>query len=336
MTRLRLLQLAAAGAVVAFVLLRSHPHEMWSALKGIDVLPALLALALNLPVLLLAPLRSGLVFRKLGHPVPAAILIPTTVLGFVAGGLTPAASGELLRAQALKTRAGVPFEAGVVAAIYERVLAMFLLALTTAVVFGVGNLQVAWAVALALTMAMLTVAPWVVATLAWRFLPGQSDAAGRGRFSAGLRAVLAAAIEVRSLLADLPLLLRWSTVTVSMFAVIALQYWALARAVGGGVSYGDAWLAFGISTFAGVIALIPLGLGILDSSLAATLDRLGMTLEQGAVVAVLVRALVTLPLVLAAVASYLYLQRLEVAPAGSPSQPALDGPAREASDLQRK
>jgi uncharacterized membrane protein YbhN (UPF0104 family) len=104
-----------------------------------------------------------------------------------------------------------------------------------------------------------------------------------------------------------------------MFAVISLQYWFLAKGVSGGISFVDAWQALGISTLAAVVTLIPLGLGILDSSLAAVLDRLGLTLEQGAAVAVLVRATVTLPLVLAAFACYLYLHQT------SPREPATQG-----------
>jgi len=56
------------------------------------------------------------------------------------------------------------------------------------------------------------------------------------------------------------------------------------------------------------------------ASLAAVLQRLGTTIEQGSVVAVLVRATVTLPLVLAALASYVYLAR---AGGGTP-QPDLE------------
>jgi len=58
-----------------------------------------------------------------------------------------------------------------------------------------------------------------------------------------------------------------------------------------------------------VASLLPLGLGVLDGTLAAVLARLGATLDQGSIVAVSVRATVTLPLLLAAFVCYLYLQR---------------------------
>jgi uncharacterized membrane protein YbhN (UPF0104 family) len=97
-------------------------------------------------------------------------------------------------------------------------------------------------------------------------------------------------------------------VTLAIFAVIATQHWLLARSINADAGFVDAWLALGVSTIAAIASLLPFGVGVLDGSLAATLDRLGATLEQGGIVALLVRAAVTLPLILAAFACYLYLQ----------------------------
>ena len=84
MTKLRLLHLALAVGVVVVVVLRAHPSELRSALADADFGLAAIAVLLNVPIALLAALRSSFVFRRLGHRVPAAILIPTTILGFVA------------------------------------------------------------------------------------------------------------------------------------------------------------------------------------------------------------------------------------------------------------
>jgi uncharacterized membrane protein YbhN (UPF0104 family) len=306
---LRLLQLGLVAAVVAFIAVRSHPGEVWDVLRDVDLTRSLAATMLNIPVLLLTPLRSSLVFRRLGHRVPVDVLISTTILGFVAGGLTPAASGELLRAQALRARAGVPFEQGVVAVVYERVLALYYLALSACVVFALGRVDAGQAVAVCAGATALWLAPWLAAVAAWRFVPDGERIRGGGLLARGLRGALSMSQRLRLLLEDLRLLLLWSSISLAMFMLIAAQYWLLARAVGGDIGIGDAWVALGVSTFAGVAALIPLGLGVLDGSLAATLDRLGTTLEQGAVVAVLVRAVITLPLLLAAAACFLYLQR---------------------------
>jgi uncharacterized protein (TIRG00374 family) len=301
-----LLHVAVAGAVLAAVILSLHPEELWRALKNVDLGLVLLAVLLNLPVMLLAPLRSWLVFRRLGHDVPGRVLIPTTIVGFVAGGLTPAASGELLRVAALRRGAGVPAPDSMVAVLYERGLSSYFLGVITIVLVGVTTLPRPWPGLVIAGGIVLALAPWAFSGLAASLAARAQNLGLPGL----LRRLLAMVAQLRLLLSDAILLVQWSGVTGLMFAVIALQYWLLARSVGSGIGYGDAWIGLGVSTLAGIASLIPFGLGVLDGSLAATLDRLGLTLEQGGVVAILVRAAVTLPLIVAAFACYFYLQRL--------------------------
>ncbi len=181
MTRLRLLNLAIAVAVVAFLIVRSHPGRIWDALGQTDFKLVLAAVALNLPVALLASLRSFLVFRGLGRSVPAEVLLPTTVLGFVAGGLTPAATGELLRAGALRSRAGVAFEETMLVVAYERVLSVYVLALGTIVLFGLRSLALGLALPLLAACLLLALAPWVAARALRRLLSDGTAGSGRKR-----------------------------------------------------------------------------------------------------------------------------------------------------------
>jgi uncharacterized membrane protein YbhN (UPF0104 family) len=307
--RTRLLaNLAVATAVVAFFVYRADPGEIWHALKATDYRLAAVAVALNLPVALLAPLRSLLVFRRLGFKVPFSVLGPTTVLGFVAGGLTPAASGELLRAGALRSRAGVPVETTVAVVAYERILSLYLMAASAALVFAVMRLPSSGALVAVPAGGAALLLPWPAARLAGRLFSNREVRQGRGLARRLIGYVASVLTQIRSLLDSPGLLLGWSAVTIAMFGVIAAQYWILARGVAGGVSYGEAWVALGISTVAAVLSLVPFGAGVLDASLAASLHRFGTTLEQGGGVAVLVRATVTLPLVFGAFACYLYLQ----------------------------
>jgi uncharacterized membrane protein YbhN (UPF0104 family) len=317
-TPARLLHVALAAGAVAFVVVRSDPAALREALSGTDLGLAALAAALNLPVALMASVRSGFVFRSLGHRVPPEVLLPTSVVGFVAGGLTPAAAGELLRTGALRGRAGVPVEESVVAVAYERVFALYLLALSAAVIFALDRLAAA--------ATLLFLLPLLAARSLPRF-PPPAEAGQGGALRRAARRAAALALRVRVLFEDAALHARWATLTLSMLLLIALQYWLLARGVAGGVSLPEAWLALGVSTVAAVLSLLPLGLGVLDGSLAATLDRLGLTLEQGGVVALLVRATVTLPLVALAFLSYVYLQR-RAAPEPAPSRRdgAAEGP----------
>ncbi|HEY7374387.1 MAG TPA: lysylphosphatidylglycerol synthase transmembrane domain-containing protein [Polyangia bacterium] len=315
MTPLRLLQVGLAVAVVAFVVVRSHPSELWRVLQDVDARRALAALLLNVPVLLLAPLRSYLVYRRLGHSVAAGVVVPTTIVGFVAGGLTPGASGELLRAQSLRDRAAVSFHDVVTAVVYERALSVYVLVLAAAFIAAVSYLSPAAAASAGVVCLALVLAPWAGAGLLSAFKLEDRHIEGSGIVARAARRLLSTAVQIRFLMQDVKLLLATSAISLVIFALIALQYWLFARGVNADVGIGDAWIALAISTFAGIVALIPLGLGILDGSLAATLDRLGATLEQGAAVVVLVRALVTLPLVLIAALCYVLLQRRVAAPA---------------------
>jgi uncharacterized membrane protein YbhN (UPF0104 family) len=325
-TLTRLLHVALAAGAVAFVVVRSDPAALREALSGTDLGLAALAAALNLPVALMASVRSGFVFRSLGHHVPQDVLLPTSVVGFVAGGLTPAAAGELLRTGALRARAGVPVEESVVAVAYERVFALYLLALSAAVIFALDRLAVPWQAVAAAAATLLFLLPLLAARSLPRF-PPPAEAGQGGAPRRAARRAAALALRVRVLFEDAALHARWAALTLSMLLLIALQYWLLARGVAGGVSLPEAWLALGVSTVAAVLSFVPLGLGVLDGSLAATLDRLGLTLEQGGVVALLVRATVTLPLVALAFLSYVYLQR-RAAPEPAPSRPdgAAEGP----------
>ncbi len=309
MTKLRLLNLAIATGVVAFIVLRAHPHELWSALSETNYRLALLAIVPNLPICLLASLRSSLLFRRLGHRVPAGVLVPATVLGFVAGGLTPASAGELLRAKALRSSANVDVDQSIAVVVYERVLALYLLALTTALIAALSTLPLAWSPLLLAVALGLVLLPWLVALKVGSFASLAERMTGAGMLPRVARNAFAMAEKLRVLLREPFLLLQWSSLTIAMFALIALQYWLLARAIAGGIEFSEAWLALGVSTIAAVLTLLPFGLGVLDGSLAAMLVRGGLTLEQASLAAIAVRATVTLPLVLAAFACYLYLQR---------------------------
>ncbi len=322
MIRLRLLQAAVAIAFFGVLLASSRPAKLRDALGEIDVPLAAAAAALNLPVLVLAPLRSHLVMRRLGYGVAPRVLVPATVLGFVAGGLTPAAAGELLRAEALRSRAGLPFASGIALVLFERLLSAYVLALSSAAVFALTRLRAELAAAVLVLALLAVAAPWLLGHAPWPLTPSADE---RGGWRTAVRRVAGLAAELRRLARDPLLLVSWSALTLAVFGVIALQYWLLGRAVAGGVGFGEAWLALGVSTLAGIASLIPFGLGALDGSLAAMLDRLGMTLEQGGAVAVLVRGCVTLPLALCAVVAFFYLRRLreERGPRG-----VADGPER--------
>ena len=323
--RSRLLPVLAAGAAVAFIIARSHPAEAWEAVEGTNFLFVVPALLLNLPVVLLTPVRSGLILDRQGHRVRASVLLPAAILGFVAGGITPGASGELLRAEALRRRAGVPFETSVVTIIYERLLAFYLMGLSTATLLVRAAAPEVLQLPVLAAGATLCLLPWLLA-LALTPVLNSPIRTGNSLPARILRSTLAAAVRVQLLMRDLDLLVRCTLVNAATLFLLALQLWLLAKGVAGGIAFDEAWIALGVSMMAGVASLVPFGLGALDGSMAAVLDAQGMTLEQGGLVALLIRATATLPLIVVAFACYLFLHRT-VPRETPPDRPAPTGVA---------
>jgi uncharacterized protein (TIRG00374 family) len=116
---------------------------------------------------------------------------------------------------------------------------------------------------------------------------------------------LAARIER---LTDAPrLMTQWSLTTLLMMALVALQFWLLCQSVGSTATYQLAWFALTGSQVAGIVSLLPFGIGVADASLVGILAGGGVNLDQALAVAVLVRFTITLPLIASAIASYVYL-----------------------------
>ncbi len=309
MSRWRLLHASIAIALLALIVWKTGVGDVRRVLSDVD--PRLLAavVALNVPAALLFPVRSHFVLRRMGAQVPFRVLVPAAILGNVAGALTPASSGELLRTAVLRSHADLPVEDGLALVLYERALSVWMMAAGTAVVVSFIALDFAQAVAVtavALLLAMLPAAgPWLL-----DMLPDAGDDDRPGLLASVLRRVQRVAGRLQLLLGDRALLAGWSLLTAAIFAIATLQLWLLARSVSHAIRPEEAWTAYGASQLAGIASLLPLGLGAADGSVAALLRRMGTTFEQGTVVAILVRATMTLPLGLMAVASYLYLVRM--------------------------
>jgi uncharacterized membrane protein YbhN (UPF0104 family) len=323
MSRWRLLHASMAVALLALIVWKTGIGDVRRVLSDVDPWPLAAVALLNLPIALVFPVRAHFVLRRLGADVPPRVLVPATILGNVAGSLTPASSGELLRAAVLRSHADLPVEDGLALVMFERALSVWIMAAGTAVVVSFVALDRAAAVAVAavaLALAMLPVAsPWLL-----DLLPAAGDEGRSGVVRGLLRRLQRVAGRLRLVLGDRLLLAGWSLLTAVIFAITTLQLWLIAREVTHAIRPEEAWTAYGASQLAGIASLLPLGLGAADGSLAALLRRMGTTFEQGTVVAILVRATMTLPLGLLAVASYLYLARVAGDPSGDAAPTAVD------------
>ena len=325
-SRARLLRLASVSIALlamAIVLLTAHPREIWENLRGVEIATLVLVALLNLPVCALFTLRSRLVLKRMDCYVPIRMLLPVSVLGNVAGSLTPAASGEFLRAAALQRSGGMTLSAALTVVAYERLVSTYLLILSTLACVALATLSPAVAVAIIAACAALGTMPWLAATLLLPRLPGAASIEGEGLVARPLRYVLTMVEAVRGLLQDPLLLLAWSVPTLASFGLVALQIHLLARAAATHVGFVDAWTAFGGSGVAAIASLLPFGLGIGDGSMAAILQSTGVELGRAAAIVVLVRAATTLPLVLLATISYVYLNHETVADTAPPKAPGV-------------
>jgi uncharacterized protein (TIRG00374 family) len=313
---LHLLSLVFAALILAFVLVRADPPAVWRALRGIETDTALTAVLLNLPVLACFVARSMLVLRRMGHMVPLRVLVPASIVGNVAGALTPAASGELLRAGALQRSGALSIDDALVLVAYERLLSTFLLVLSTGASLALVALPLGAGILVSTLCVAFALAPWLLATIFPR-LPSPAAIRGEKLFARIGRYGLAMVGQIWALFRDVRLLISWSALTLLTFAIIALQFSLVARSLGEHVSLLDAWVAFGGSGVAAIASFVPFGLGVADGSLAALLSRTGIAFERATAIALMVRAVITLPLVVAVVFSYVVLLRTRVESASS-------------------
>jgi len=307
MRSFRLLHAAVAAALIALLLWKADIGAVGDALSGVDVTLVVAVVALNIPVMLLLFVRSNMVLRALGHDVPVRLLLPAAVLGNVAGSLTPASAGDLLRAAVLRTHADIPAEDGLALVIYERGVSVYLMALGTGAIAAIRWLPLPFALASAGAAGALTLLPIAAGQLLVAKLPltPRTEAGLRARL---LRRASGVAERLAAALGDARLMLRWSPVTAAIFGINALQLWLVTESVSGGVRIDEAWIGFGASQLAGIVSLLPLGLGAADGSLAALLRQMSsLSLDESTAVAVLVRLAMTLPLGVSAVGAYLYL-----------------------------
>jgi uncharacterized protein (TIRG00374 family) len=305
MKRFALLRWFAGAGVLGFVLLRLDTDDFGAAVVSVDAAALIGAVALNVPLLLLAALRSRLVLSRLEHSLKPGLLLASVTLGFVAGSLTPGASGELLRADALNARGGVGLRDGLALVVFERGLSFYIMVLSGAAAGAVLLLPPIAAAVVVVAAILLAIAPAFSGTLL--LLVSRVDAEADSLAGRCLNLVRRLLQRLGDIANDRSLVLSWSLVTLVMFGIIAFQVWLLAEGLGGGLSFFEAIFVLIAFQVLAVISLIPMGLGIMDGTIVGLTSRWGLSDDNALALAVLVRVASTLPLILAAVASYLYL-----------------------------
>jgi uncharacterized protein (TIRG00374 family) len=295
----------AAGVVgvgvLGVLLWRAGPAQVWAALRTLSLPALLLAVALNLPITLVRALRTRLVLLGLGHTVPWWSVTRAQLAGQTLSSLTPAASGDLVRAWMWRRDDGVPAPTGVAAVVFERLLSLVLLLGAGAAFFAPTIGGPAVTAGICAGAAALIAIPWLLARV-----PAARHAAAQLLQVAarlpGLRhraqPLTSMGTQVATLAADTPLLLTFTVTTLVIFVLSGLQIWLLTPT--GAPTIAAATGVYGISQAGGSLSALPFGIGPADAIVVGMLLRAGVPFGIGTTVALLLRGAVTIPIALAA------------------------------------
>lgn len=314
--------------LLALVAWRSRAWELGERLGAADVRPIVLAVALNVVIMVAWAARSSDLLAGAGHAVPIAPLIPMTAFANTINNVTPGSVGELVRLYLLRAHHGVDYTTGAAVVVVERLVAIALLGASALVLWGAwsAGLRPWLTVAALLVVALLPTLVYrlgVRPTALLRFVP-LGRLVGGERWVAVGRSLQHIDATVASLLVDPRRALAFAGWTALVFASYTGQMLLVAAAIGRDIDPAAAWGALGIGIVAGVLSLLPFGLGSTDLVVVALLGVAGVPTAEAAAITFGYRVVSTLPLGLAGVGSYAYL---------SASLP--HGHASEAADATR-
>ncbi len=254
--------------------------------------------------------------RQLGYRVPMRSMAPIQLVGQTSSTITPAASGDYVRAYLWRSSNGVPVRVGAAVVTFERLYSLFLMiALSLLLILFPRHGVIGW-ILVALGLGVATFAPllfelmptsleqWVLAKLGKRRI--------MGRFQEGARVMID---QVRKLM-KAPLLLAWTSgLTLVNFIAMGAQLWLVMLSLAHRVPITQAVAANSTSQVAGIISTLPFGIGSQDAILVTVFAGYGVTVSLAASAAVLMRATTTIPLALAGLAAYLMVDKPAVRPA---------------------
>jgi uncharacterized protein (TIRG00374 family) len=298
------------AALVVGVILISHPDRVWSSVQEVDGLPLLGALALNVPVILLRALRAQIIVGHLNYRVPMRHMLPVQLVGQTSSTLTPAASGDFVRAYLWRRSDRVPLRVGAAVVAFERLYSLSLLIAVSVLLITLPRRGIVGWIAVAVGLTLATFAPLLFELLPPAFERWALGRLARGRFLSRFEEGALGMLDQFRLLMRAPLLLAWtSALSVAIFIFSGFQIWLIMDGLEHRVPITQAVAAFATSQVAGILSTLPFGIGSADAVLVALFAGYGVTITMAATVAVLLRAVTTVPQALAGLAAYLMLER---------------------------
>ncbi len=316
----RVLLYVLAIAFFAIVLWRSR---FWDSGDALESVGAEYFLAIPLLSLVFAPplaVRGRTLLAALGHRVPALSLAPLAYFGNTVGFMTPAASGEALRPSLLRRTFGVPIAQGIGAVLFERLFSFYFVGLSCLLALSWTNEAPGWVGPVALPLLLIsTLVPSAAAAAApgiGRVLPVERLARVLPH---GLRENLEESAEtLRKLWLSGLVVAVFIILSAFMFLVMAVQFWLIPDALGQNLSLQEAYVVLTVSTIAGFLSGLPLGLGATDAVMLSLLRAYGVDATEAGQIVILNRVLINLPAGLFGLVAYLIAIRQKPAETASP------------------
>jgi uncharacterized protein (TIRG00374 family) len=303
-------------ALIALLIWRTRPWDELDLIAGLDQRLLVVAVALNAVVIVMWAVRSRRLLQAVDWSFSVVELMPITAFANTVSSLTPASSGEILRAVVLRRLYGVPYDRSTAVILVERFYALWLMGVS-AVAAAAGTLVMppAW-----------TVGPIWVIGIAVMFLPtglylarvrpgrliSRAMGPGGDRPSRWRRAgnyLVSVDDHLRAILVDPARAIYFAITTAVIFAVFAAQLWLVLASLGTTVSPIGLWSVFGLATIAGVASALPFGLGATDVVLVVGLGLLGVPPAIATTSTLMLRMVGTLPAGLAGTVSWILLSR---------------------------
>jgi len=270
----------------------------------------LAALVLNVPVVWLRALRAQVLVRHLEHRVTMRAMLPIQLVGQTSSTITPAASGDYVRAYLWRSSSGVPLRTGAAVVTFERLYSLFLLVAVSILLIALPRHGVIGWIGVAIGLAAATFAPLLFemmpTTLERWVLAKLSRGRLMNRFAEGATVMVD---QFRNLMKAPVLLAVTAALTIVNFVVMGAQLWLVMLALSHRVPITQAVAANSTSQVAGIISTLPFGIGSQDAILVTVFAGYGVTVALAASAAVLLRASTTVPLALAGLGAYLMVEK---------------------------
>lgn len=290
--------------LAAVVILLSHPASIWSSLQHVDALTVVGALVLNVPVVALRALRAGVVIAHLGYRIPLGSQLRIQLIGTTTSSLTPAASGDYIRAYIWRRDHGAPLRVGAAVVTFERLYSLgLMLAVALLLITLPRHGAIGW-FGVALGLGAATMAPVLfeqVPSGLERWVVTKVTRGPLKRFSEGALDVVD---NFRRLLRSPVLLAQASALTLAIYVLSGVQVWLLLDGLAHRVPMTQAVAAYAASQAVGILSTLPFGLGTTDAVVVGILAGYGVNLALAATVALLLRATATIPQALAGMIAY--------------------------------